>query len=265
MNQLRQGIDVRALELGVVPVLDDLRRQRMQQRQLFEHFGVHARAGLRPLDDRQLQLLEQQLAELNPRVDVELAAGDLKDLPLQPHDPLVELAGQLAQPRHIDADAVELHLGQHVDQRHLQVGEQLVQAAALSAAARARSASRSGTSASSAAYCVISGTGTSSIRFWFLPRADELVDRDRLVAEMAAGHVVHVVAPLARIEQVVGHHRVERDAAQLDADAPQHDHVVLQVLADLLDRADFPAPASAPRARAAGSSCGSPAGARTGM
>ena len=52
---------------------------------------------------------------------------------------------------------------------------------------------------------------------------------------MAAGHVVHVVTSLARLQQVIGHHRVEGESSQLDADPPQHDRVVLQVLADLFD------------------------------
>ena len=39
-----------------------------------------------------------KLPELLGRVDVELAAGELVDLALQPHEPLVELARKLAEP-----------------------------------------------------------------------------------------------------------------------------------------------------------------------
>ena len=91
-DQLRQRIDVGALELCVVAIFDDFGGQWMEQGQLFERLGIHARPRLGPLHDGQFQLLEQQIAKLNPRVDVELAAGDLKNLPLQPHDLLVELA-----------------------------------------------------------------------------------------------------------------------------------------------------------------------------
>src|SRR5689334_14804002 len=93
-NQLRQGIDVRAFELRDVPILDDLCRQRMQKRQLLERLGVHAWPRLRSLDHRQLQLLEQQIGKLNSRIDVELPPRNIENLPLQPHDLVVELARQ---------------------------------------------------------------------------------------------------------------------------------------------------------------------------
>ena len=213
MDQLRQGIDVGALELGVLAILDDLAPAA-------DAAGPAPRALRHPcwgrswcvLTTGSLNSSNRSFAELVPRIDVELAAGDLEDLALQPHDPVVELAGQLAQPGHIDADAVEFHLRQHFDQRHFEVGEQLVQASAPPAAAPGSRISRSGTSASSAAYWVISGDRDFVHPLLLLAAADELVDRDRLVAEMAAGQVVQVVAPLARIEQIVGHHRVERDA-----------------------------------------------------
>ena len=65
--------------------------------------------------------------------------------------------------------------------------------------------------------------------------ADQLVDLDRRVVEILLGQVVEVVAAAAGVEQVAGDHRVERDAGQPHADVAEHDHVVLQVLADLAD------------------------------
>ena len=53
MDHHRQRIDVGVLELGVLAVLDDLRRQRMRRGKFFEHVGVGAGAGLGFLDDRQ--------------------------------------------------------------------------------------------------------------------------------------------------------------------------------------------------------------------
>ena len=60
----RQGVDVGALELGVLPVLDDLGRQRVLRGQLLQHVDVGARAGLRVfLTHRQLLLDEQHLLQ----------------------------------------------------------------------------------------------------------------------------------------------------------------------------------------------------------
>ena len=84
----------------------------------FEHVGVGAGAGLRLLDDRQLELVEQHLGELLGRGDVERVAGQLFDLDFQLFEPLAVARAQLGEPRGIDADAVELHVGEHVDQRH---------------------------------------------------------------------------------------------------------------------------------------------------
>src|SRR4030095_5398834 len=78
VDQLLKGIDVGALELGVLPVLDDLGWERVQRGQFFQHLGVHAGAGLRLLDDGEFQLVKEQLAKLNPRIDIEFAACDLE-------------------------------------------------------------------------------------------------------------------------------------------------------------------------------------------
>ena len=55
----------------------------MERGQFFQHVGVGAGSGLRLLEDRQLQLVEQQLGELLRRVDVERVAGELFDLALE--------------------------------------------------------------------------------------------------------------------------------------------------------------------------------------
>ena len=55
------------------------------------------------------------------------------------------------------------------------------------------------------------------------------------MVEILLGQVVEIVAAPAGVEQVAGDHRVERHAGQLHADVAEHDHVVLEVLADLAD------------------------------
>ena len=83
VNHRRQRVDVRVLELRVLAILDDLRRQRVRLGQLLQHVGIGARPGLGFLDDRQAELLEQHLRELLGRADVERMAGQLFDFLLQ--------------------------------------------------------------------------------------------------------------------------------------------------------------------------------------
>ena len=126
VDHLRQGVDVRALQLGVLPVFENLGRQRVQRGQLLQHVGVGARAGLgRPLDHRQLQLVEQQFLKLLGRGDVHRPARHLVNLRLQRFHPLAIAAAQFAQPSHVNLDAVVFQLDEHVDQRQFQIDEQV--------------------------------------------------------------------------------------------------------------------------------------------
>ena len=172
MDHLRQGVDVGALELGVLPVLDDLGRQRMQPGQLLQHVGVGAAGrSWSCLTHRQLQLVEQDLLKLLGRGDVELAARPARRSPAPARSIRSPyLAAQLGQPVDVDLDAVVLQLDQHVDQRHFQ----LVRTASRASLSSSRSA-RIGRSrqATHGVLARIVGhlarRGTSSIRFWFLP------------------------------------------------------------------------------------------------
>ena len=120
-DHLRQGIDVRALQLGILPVFEDFGRQRVQPGKLLQHLGVGAGPGLgRLLDHRQLQLGEQQFLKLLGRGDVQPPARHLVNLRLQRLHPLAVAAAQLGQPSHVDLDAVVFQLDQHVDQRQFQ-------------------------------------------------------------------------------------------------------------------------------------------------
>ena len=69
--------------------------------------------------------------------------------------------------------------------------------------------------------------------------ADQLVDLDRRMVEILLGEVVEVVAAAAGVEQIVGDHRVESQAGERDANVFEHDHVVLEVLAQLADGGVF--------------------------
>ena len=89
--------------------------------QLFENVGIGGPgAGLRPAAAFELELAEENVAELLGRADVERLAGAFVDFGFQPLHPLREFVGQPAQEIGIDDDAGLLHFGQHADQRTFQ-------------------------------------------------------------------------------------------------------------------------------------------------
>lgn len=55
------------------------------------------------------------------------------------------------------------------------------------------------------------------------------------MVEIPPGELIEIVGPLARIEEIIGHHGVERDPPESHAEVPQDDEIVLHVLADLGD------------------------------
>ena len=128
MNQLRQRIDVRSFELRVLPILNNLRRQRMRSGQFFQHLDIGAGAGFRFLHDRQLLFDEQNFLQLLGRSDVEFAPGQFENLALQSGHPLAVLLAEFGQSSFdIDANAVGFQFQQHFDQRHFEIVEQRFQ------------------------------------------------------------------------------------------------------------------------------------------
>ena len=108
-------------EFRELAVFDDPRRQGVERSEPFEHVLVCARSRFGPFEDRKLELLEQHASKLDRRVDVEFAAGFVVDLPDEGLQPFGELFALLFQFVGIDANARRLHLGQHADQRPLEV------------------------------------------------------------------------------------------------------------------------------------------------
>src|SRR5262249_26323960 len=82
VDQRRQGIDVRRLELRQGAELEDLRRQRVLAREARQDVDVGRQPGLSAphATGRDLQVVEEHLAQLGRRVDVEGAAGSVVDL-----------------------------------------------------------------------------------------------------------------------------------------------------------------------------------------
>ena len=134
MRELGQLVGVGALELGQAAVLQQLGRQRVVFGQLFQHLFVGAaRAGGGLLDHRHAQLVEEDLAQLLGRAQVEGLAGDLVGLLLQRVDALAHFVALFGQGGRVDQHAIALDAVQRlaagdfqlVDEAQLVVGLQL--------------------------------------------------------------------------------------------------------------------------------------------
>src|SRR5207244_9077474 len=86
IHERRQALGVRRAQLLDLAVLEDLVYDRVRAAQLFEHGSVRRIARRRPAAARQLQLLEQERAELLWRADRELVTDRLVRLALDARD-----------------------------------------------------------------------------------------------------------------------------------------------------------------------------------
>ena len=231
-----QRVHVGALELLQLAVLQDQAGQLVPHRgELLQHVGVGGGAGLGLLEDRELLLLEQDRRELPRRVDVEVHARHLRDLDLQPPEVGAQLLAQPGEERAVDADPLPLHVHQHLDQRHLDVAEQVLH---LDLAQRRREEVVQGEHGGAVGAAVVGGRehgdlGEGDLRL-SLPH-HVLVGLHR-AAEVLEAEVVDRVGAAAGIEHEAREHRVVGDAGQLDPGAAQHLPVVLDVVAGLGDR-----------------------------
>ena len=122
IDHARQLVRVRGLELRQPAMFEQHLRQRIIFRELLQHFFIGGRrAARRLLHDRQLQLLEEDLADLLRRTEIEFAAREFVSLRLQVDETLRDLVALRVEPRAIDQHAVALHLAQHARGRHFDV------------------------------------------------------------------------------------------------------------------------------------------------
>ena len=90
-----------------------------------QHALVRGGARLGPLDDRQPEAVEQELAELLHGAQVHLLAGDLEDLLADEIDVAPQLPGEVVEELDVDPDPGALHVDEHRQQRHLHALEEM--------------------------------------------------------------------------------------------------------------------------------------------
>jgi len=121
VDQARQGVGVSRFELRRLAVIEDLPDQRMERGQLLEHV-LGCRKTLCRLGfpgRRQLELAEQDLAELLGRIDVELGSAGFVDRLLEAAEVRLELGREGPEGFPVDFHSDPLHVGQDLDQRLL--------------------------------------------------------------------------------------------------------------------------------------------------
>ena len=240
MHELRQGVDVGALQLHQRAPLENQLRQLVRQREVFEH--VHGgRRHLRlagALPGGKLQLVEEDHRELLRGVDVERLAGKLEDL-RAPRSQLGVDACRLACERGlIDSNAVPLDVRKHRHERKLHVAEQRLEAILAQATAQ-RLGELPREIGALAGEAEQRRCGQVRQRDGLLPGAADVFLRERLVAQMLERDLLDGVARPGRIEHVAREHRVELEPVEGDALVRQHHQIELQIVADLRERGVF--------------------------
>ena len=236
IDQQRQRIDVRALQLHQLTPLQDEARQVVRGGELFEHVGGGGgglRLGVAP-QGRQLQLVEEDARQLLRRGDVERLSRELEDPRVVDGEVLLEPLRLRGQRHGVDLHASPFDVDQY---RHERPFERRVDAVQRRLLQRRREyvgqlQGQVGPLASEVQRRI--GRQINE-RGGLRAAAAQLVLGQRLVAQMFEGRSLERMTGPRRIEQVAREHGVESEPAQDDAVACQHDRVELEIVPDLLD------------------------------
>ena len=233
VDRARQLVGVGALQLGHAAVVEDQLRQRVVERQLFQHLLVGGRrAGRRLLQHRQLLALEEDLLDLLRRIQVEGLLRHFVRLPFDFQHAQAELLPLPLQQRGVDQHAVPFHAEEDLHHRHLDVAVKRFQPRFLGEARGERPVQAQGDVG------ILGGVFGGALDVDLVEAdaagalAGDLVVLDGGDAEVAQRHRIHVVA-LVGFDDVGREHRVVGDAFEAQPVIGEHVHVVLQVLAEL--------------------------------
>ena len=234
-DQLRQRVDVRALQLLQGAPLEHEPGNSCVKRELFENFDGR-RYGLGPSGPsahRQLQLLEEDVSQLFRRVDVELDARQfvdrgrsapparLRSAAIAPRAPDRRSGYRRARCRPAPAPAAF---------RALDRPARAVRGPGPVAAHRRAGAQRSGAFAGEGQDC---GERELAERRGLHALAADVFFAERFVAEVLERRVLQTVRRSRRIEQIAGEHRVKGETLERHPLTCEHQRVGFEVVPDL--------------------------------
>ena len=183
---------------------------------------------------RDTHLRKEHLAQLPRRVDVERRLPGLgADSGLEFGHRAVQFDGIFGQRRAVDPHARHLDVGQHLDHRFLDLEVEVVQSDALDH--RQEHLLELQRDVGVLGGVLLHAFDIHQIhRQLLLALANERLDLDGPVVEVAFGQRVHVV-PRLGVKQVVEDHRIVLAPADGHAEPPEHHQVELDILTDLGD------------------------------
>jgi len=161
-----------------------------------------------------LQVVEEDLAQLLGRRGIEVAAAQIADAEFELEQFAVQLAAVGAQLLGVDAHALALHLQQHGDQRLLALGQRAQAAGLLRLAAQQTVKLQGHVRVLGCVVADLIGPQVAHVALLdaLLLFADQRRDRDRRVMQILARQMVHAVA-LGGVQHIVGEHAVVKFAA----------------------------------------------------
>ena len=127
VDKLQQTVDIGALELGQLAIVEHAPNDRMAVAQRFQHLCAGGITRLRLFHHRQLQHLEKDVAELLWRIRVHRLPGHDLDVLFDGLNTVIEFHLQLFQIRHVHTHANDLHLCEDPRQRQLHIAVELQQ------------------------------------------------------------------------------------------------------------------------------------------
>lgn len=228
LDQQWQRIDVGALELGELAVLEEHPREGMARGELFEYLGIGARAGLRPLHDRQAELVEQHRANLDRRGDSEGMPGQGVDLRLEFRKALGIASGEPLEERRIDPHPVVFHRREDRGKGDLHVVEE--RAKPLRFQARGEEGNEVGRGPTGGhGVARIGGALEAGLANFLLDGVEIVARADRVEIGLGPEGVV----ALARIEEVTGQEGVKRPSGEAESGDTERQFLSLQIVGSL--------------------------------
>ena len=240
MDQRGQGVDVGALQLRQAAPVEDQARQVVREGQVFQHLDRRGRRARRAgaLQHRQFQLLEEHLAELLGRADVEGFAGLRVNLGGERAHLLFHVGGLARERLGVDAHADAFECRQDRHERQLEVAVDRGHAGRVELGReQLRQLPREIRAFAGVVEQAVGrerreGHGLGAL-------AAHVVGEPRAIAELLERQRFQVLARARGVEQVGRQHRVEIEPGQGDAVARQDDGGELQVVAHLGHRGIF--------------------------